>query len=152
PGRRGYERGRWKGVSHQPLRPQPDQPLTLSRLGELLRPFRDELRSCPLYVSLDKDVMTSADSIVNWDSGHLTMAEVLTVLQGFLAAAGGNLAGMDVVGDWSPVRVSGLLRRFLHLTEHPSLTVDPAEATRRNEQTNLAVLRCVQACCRPAQT
>ena len=41
--------------------------------------------------------------------------------------------------------VRGVLRRTLHWTEHPPLAVEPAEATRRNQQTNLAVLDWVLA-------
>ena len=48
--------------------------------------------------------------------------------------------GLDLVGDWSPVRVSGLARRVLYLTEHPPLAIDPPDATRRNEALNLALL------------
>ena len=76
---------------------------------------------------------------VNWDSGHLTLNEVRLLLQACLRAADGRLAGMDVVGDWSPVRVRGPLRRVLHITEHPPLTINPTDATRRNEVVNLAV-------------
>src|SRR5262249_6592244 len=73
--------------------------------------------------------------------------EVLDVLGAFLAAADGNLAGMDVVGDWSPVRVHGMVRRFFHLTEHPPLAIDPHEATRRNEALNLNLLDAVAQAC-----
>ena len=84
------------------------------------------------------------ESVVNWDSGHLTLAEVRDLLHAFLTAAGGNLAGMDITGDWSPVRVRGWLRHVMHWTEHPSLTIDANEACRRNEQTNLALLDAIQ--------
>jgi hypothetical protein len=53
---------------------------------------------------------------------------------------------MDVVGDWSPVRLSGPLRRLLHLTEHPPLAVDARDAARRNEALNLALLDHVSRC------
>ena len=76
--------------------------------------------------------------------GLLTLAEVQVILKGFLDGAGGNLIGMDVVGDWSEVKLRGLFRRFLHWTEHPALKVSPAEADRRNEQTNLALLELIQ--------
>jgi len=91
--------------------------------------------------------------VVNWDSGHLVTDEVLDVLGAFVGAAAGNLAGMDVVGDWSPVRVQGMLRRFFHLTEHPPLAVNPHDATRRNEALNLALLDTVaRACSRSLHT
>src|SRR5206468_2304077 len=104
-----------------------------------LDPHRADLASRPLYISLDKDVLPAAEAVVNWDSGHLVPREVIDVLQAFRNASAG-LAGMDVVGDWSPVRLHGLLRRVLHWTEHPPLAIDPEEATRRNEQLNLRLL------------
>jgi hypothetical protein len=140
PGVRRFRRGRWRHVPNEPLRPDPRTPTTPQRVAELLRPYRADLAGRPLYISLDKDVLVPAAAAVNWDSGHLLPEEVRAVLDTFLDMAGGNLAGMDVVGDWSPVRLRGLLRRFLHLTEHPALAVDPAEATRVNERTNLALV------------
>jgi hypothetical protein len=144
-------RGRyWGSISHRPLRDGAAVPATADRLAELLEPFRDELSRRPLYVSLDKDVMGQADAVVNWDSGRLQLSEVETILAILLDLTGGNLAGMDVVGDWSPVRVRGMFRRALHLTEHPSLKVDPDRATEENERTNLALLRAVGAGVVPA--
>jgi hypothetical protein len=65
---------------------------------------------------------------------------VQSVLTAFLGAAGGQLAGMDVVGDWSPVQVQGGLRRLMHVIMHPPLRIDPASARRQNVQINLALL------------
>jgi hypothetical protein len=140
PAVRRFTRGGWKTVPNEPLRPRPDTAVTPERLQALLQPFRTELARRPLYVSVDKDVLTERDALVNWDSGYLEPAEVRAVLAAFLRAAGGRLAGMDLVGDWSPVRVRGLLRRLLHYTEHPVLRVDPTEAARRNARANLALV------------
>ncbi len=140
PAFRPFRRGSWAGVPHEPLRPSPFTHASRTRMEELLRPYRDELAARPLYVSLDKDVMASAEAVVNWDSGVLGMGEVNAVLDAFTTAAGGRLAGMDVVGDWSPVQVHGWLRNLLHRTEHPPLAIDPAYAQRVNQQANLRLL------------
>jgi hypothetical protein len=116
----------------------------MDQLDALLGHARSVLRRWPLYISLDKDVMTRRDAIVNWDSGYLALAEVQAILRWFIGTAGGQLAGMDVMGDWSAVRVRGLLRRALHWAEHPRLAVDPDEARRRNGEVNTAVLECVR--------
>jgi hypothetical protein len=141
PAARYFRRGRWSQIAHEPLRPNPFTAVTPARLEYLLEPLRDELRRYPLYVSLDKDVLREEDAVVNWDSGFLTLREAQDVLRAFAAAAGFRLAGLDMVGDWSPVRTQGLFRRLLHWTEHPPLTVDPDHARLRNEQTNLALLQ-----------
>lgn len=140
PAVRRFLRGRWSRLPTTPLRPDPDEPATPRHVEALLGPLRSELAARPLYISLDKDVMTQADAVVNWDSGLLTLGEVEAVLGAFRTAAGGKLAGIDVLGDWSPVEARGCLRRVLHLTEHPRLSVDRAEARQTNERTNLALL------------
>ncbi len=148
PAFRRFERGGWRQVPHEPLRAGRHTLLCPDRLRELIAPFRGDLEAFPLYISLDKDVLTEAEATVNWDSGHLTIGEVQAVVNGFTAAAGGNLAGADLLGDWSPVRTRGVLRRALHLTEHPVLVVDPLAAARRNARTNLALLEAITG--RPA--
>jgi hypothetical protein len=140
PAVRRFRGRRWSRIDHRQLRELPDEPAGRERVEQLLSPFRFELRSLPLYVSLDKDVMNAGEATVNWDSGFLAAAEVLDILGAFLDAAGGELAGMDVLGDWSPVHVRGLLRRALHWTEHPRLSVDAEKATALNERFNLALV------------
>ena len=140
PAFRRFRRGAWDRVPHESLRPSPFAHATRARVEELLRPHRDELAKRPLYISLDKDVMASAESVVNWDSGVLGMKEVGAVLDGFTAAAGGRLAGMDVVGDWSPVQAEGWFRKLFQWTMHPPLSIDPGYAQRVNQQLNLRLL------------
>jgi hypothetical protein len=144
PGVQPFRRGRWARLPNESLRPGPFTPLSAVRLAWLLRPYRAELGKIPLYISLDKDVLLEQDAAVNWDSGKLTLAEVGQILSAFLDAADGDLAGMDIVGDWSPVRTRGLLRWGLHVTEHPSIRFTPDEAARLNERTNLSLLRCLR--------
>jgi hypothetical protein len=144
PAIRRFTRGPWRRIRNVPVQAN-GEPVTLPSVEQLLQPFAAALARWPLYISLDKDVMTAEDAVVNWDSGHLRLAEVTAVLTAFVTAARGNLLGMDVPGDWSPVRLGGAFRRMLHWTEHPALAVDPAEATRVNERTNLALLRSLVA-------
>jgi hypothetical protein len=135
-----YRKGAWRKVPNDPLRPNPATPLTASRLEQLLAPHRHDLERWPLYISLDKDVLKAEHAAVNWDSGRLDLGEVKTILEIASDMAGGRLAGMDILGDWSPVRVRGFFRAFWHVTEHPFLNIDPAEANRRNDRTNRALL------------
>jgi hypothetical protein len=140
PSVRRFSSGRWRSIPNEPLRVLPEMPASPERIEAMLLPFRFELASRPLYVSVDKDVMAAQDAAVNWDSGHLGLAEVTTILEIVLGLARGRLAGADLVGDWSPVRLRGVLRRILHVTEHPPLHVDPREAATSNESANLALL------------
>jgi hypothetical protein len=113
PAARRFVRGGWRDVVNEPLRAGPDTQVTGERVRELLRPFSADLAARPLYISVDKDVLIEADAAVNWDSGHLRLAEAQAILAAFVAAAGGRLTGMDLTGDWSPVRIHGALRRVL---------------------------------------
>ncbi|HEY7424835.1 MAG TPA: hypothetical protein VH682_11445 [Gemmataceae bacterium] len=140
PARRRFRGRRWAKIEHRPLRRRADEAMGREFIEDWLTPFRAELAVRPLYISLDKDVLTASEVAVNWDSGHLTTPEVLEVLEAFVTAAEGELAGMDVVGDWSPIRLRGFFRRLLHWTEHPALTIHAEEATRRNEALNLRLL------------
>ena len=145
PAVRRFVRGRWRHVANEPLREARQTQLNERRLDVVLGNLRADLARHPLYISLDKDVMQARDAIVNWDSGHLELSEVRTILSWFLAACGGRLAGMDILGDWSPVRVQGLLRRALHWMEHPAIGVDSAGATRCNARVNGTLLEFVRS-------
>src|SRR5207253_73749 len=118
PAVRSFQGGAWQQVPHEPVRPGAQADVSTRRLRGLLYTFRETLKSCPLYISLDKDVMTADEAPVNWDSGHLGLTEVEEILRSFVDASRGELAGMDIVGDWSPVRTKGLFRHLLHWTEH----------------------------------
>jgi hypothetical protein len=133
----------WQKIDHRPLRQHPERAAERGDIEAWLTPYRDDLAAWPLYVSLDKDVLTAADAVVNWDSGHLNVPEVLALLEAFVNAANEAVAGMDIVGDWSPIRVRGLLRRFLDWSEHPSLDIDADEARKCNEALNVRLLDCL---------
>jgi hypothetical protein len=115
-------------------------PCSAARLCRLLEQHGNDLARRPLYVSLDKDVMTAEDATVNWDSGHLCVDEVTNLLEAAQTAAKGHLVGMDVVGDWSEVRVQGAMRRLFHWTMHPPLAVEQEKATAHNQAVNLRLL------------
>jgi hypothetical protein len=141
PATRVLRQGFWKNVPHQPLRRSPQTLIDRDRLEELLWPHLDELDRFPLYVSLDKNLLWLPESMTNWDAGVLDLTEVQEVLQFFLKAAGNDLLGMDIVGDWSNVFTQGLLRRAAHRCAHPSQNVDGEQARMCNERTNLSLLQ-----------
>jgi hypothetical protein len=133
----------WGDIKHESLRERRETPCSAARLRRLLEPYGDDLARRPLYVSLDKDVMTAEDSTVNWDSGHLCLEELTSLLEVAQTAAKGQLVGMDVVGDWSQVRLRGAMRRLFHWTMHPLLAVDQEKATAHNQAVNLRLLDCL---------
>jgi arginase family enzyme len=142
---RQFRRGRWRALPNDVLRLRRDEPASRERVDALVDPLRPQLARFPLYISLDKDVMHAGEATVNWDSGHLQSSEILDVLGAFVDATGRRLAGMDVVGDWSPVRIRGMARKFLHWTEHPRLSINGANAAKHNQPLNLVLLERLRA-------
>jgi hypothetical protein len=139
PARRRFAVGRWRRINVHTLMTDGIDPVEVVRSA--LEPHRDELRRHPLYVSVDKDVLTAHDAAVNWDPGLLRLDQAVDVIQAFLAAAEGRLVGGDVLGDWSPVRLGRRLNRLCSRVDHPSPELDPADAARRNLRANAALLR-----------
>ncbi len=145
PATRTFQRGFWSALPHQPLRRDPRTLLDRDRLEELLCPYLDDLDRLPLYISLDKNILWMPESVSNWDSGVLDLHEVQEILQFFMKAAGNDLMGMDIVGDWSEVVTRGLMRRVAHRVAHPKREVDAEQARLCNERTNLMLLRFLNA-------
>jgi hypothetical protein len=139
PARRRFVRGEWARVKVHPLLADGASPA--ETLQDAVEPFRQELGRYPLYVSIDKDVLTAEDAAVNWDSGLLRLPEAVTAAQTFLAAAQGRLAGADLLGDWSPVRLGHSLSRLCDRLDHASPLFDPRDAAERNRRANAALLR-----------
>ncbi len=139
PARRRFLGGGWPSIRVHPL--VADGQSTVEVFRASLTPFLDELRRYPLYVSVDKDVLTARDAAVNWDAGLLGLEHAVEVLGAFLAAAGHRTCGADVLGDWSPIRLGHWLNRLCDRLGHPSPDIDPAEAARRNRRANAALIR-----------
>lgn len=140
PAVRRFRGGGWERIPTDPLRADLQAPIDPDRLARLIEPHRRELSARPLYVSIDKDALRASEAVVNWDSGFLDLDELDCILTGFIDAAEGKLAGLDSTGDWSPVDVRGVLRRFLDVTEHPRLDVRPEDAARINAGVNQRIL------------
>ncbi len=138
PARRHFTRGRWAGIVTLPLLTDAG-PIDVV-LREALQPFLQDLARIPLYISVDKDVLSAEDAAVNWDSGLLRLPEAVMILETFLAAAEGHLAGADVLGDWSAVELGHWLNRLCDRIDHPSPHFNGADAAARNQRANTKIL------------
>lgn len=139
PARQRFMAGRWAGLPVHPL--LRDRIPAAEVVRAALEPCLDDLRGYPLYISVDKDVLTTQDAAVNWDSGLLRLDQVLAIVETFVGAADGRVIGADVLGDWSPVRLGGWLNRVCDWLDHPSPELGPDDAARRNRTANAALLR-----------
>ena len=81
---------------------------------------------------------------MNWDSGVLRLEDAVSVVKTFLQAAGGHLAGADLLGDWSPVRLADPLQWLCHWLDHPGPDHEPGEAARRNQRANAVLLQALR--------
>jgi arginase family enzyme len=143
PAIRHFTRGRWRRIPHEALRVAHDEPATVERIEQVLAAQARALLEAPLYISIDKDVLRSSEVVTNWDAGHLTLEEVTSVIRTARSLAKERLIGADITGDWSPVQVTGILRRVLDRVEHEAQADDPAGADRLNAEANQNI---VQAC------
>ena len=140
PAVRRYSTGRWPEIPHEPLRPNPGTPCDSGRANGLIAGLGFDLRERPLYISIDKDVLSPSEAVTNWDQGSLGLDEICMVLGSFVEASGGRLVGADITGDWTPVHVRGPLSGLLHRIEHPRQTVDARRAALLNQRANLRLL------------
>ena len=82
-----------------------------------------------LYVTVDLDCLTDADSATNWEHGLFTATDVAWAL-GELRARG-EIVGGDLCGAYSVPSYARLGQRLLARWDHPRLPA-PAAATARN--------------------
>ncbi|GLK85804.1 hypothetical protein [Ancylobacter defluvii] len=103
----------------------------------------DRLPEAPVWVSLDKDVLTSAEAVTNWDQGQLRLDAVLEAID--IIAARRPVIGMDVCGDYSPEGSLGTVRSLLARLDRDQRPVPPDAGTAVNEATNLRILSAMEA-------
>jgi hypothetical protein len=110
----------------------------------LWQSFSDDLdRRLPqggLWVSLDKDVLTPAEAVTNWDQGGMGLDAVMGLIHRLARTR--RLLGMDVCGDYSTPRFSDPFRWFLSATDRPRSPWSDPDSTRTiNDGTNRRILR-----------
>ena len=136
PGRREFQRGFWSGIPQERLTDPVDHRLTDRRLAKLVDMLLPLVANRAVYVSLDKDVLRPEEAAVNWDSGVMRLTDAMRILAALEEQCEARIVGMDIVGDWSPVKMSGLFRRGLHWLEHEPDAMDTDRARKINEETN----------------
>lgn len=65
--------------------------------GKVENIFRERL-SFPVYLSIDKDVLSEQDCITNWDAGSMRLETMMQLLH--LLAKSQEIIAMDVCGEW----------------------------------------------------
>ena len=109
---------------------------------EFVRQLVRRLPTQEVYVSIDKDCLTRAYALTNWEEGRLSLEDLSSMLT--VMAQGAHIAGADIVGEYSPPRFDSALKGWCSRADHPkaySARGLPAETVRGvNEKTNRAIL------------
>ena len=96
-----------------------------------------EIRTDDVYISIDKDVLRSDDSLTEWGSGMMTLSELIRCVE--MISAEKSVIGMDVCGDISTDTPHGLMRKLRHYA-NGRLGKGGSDAVGINERTNLELI------------
>jgi arginase family enzyme len=111
---------------------------TFASIADLLKEFVAAVADEPIYLSIDKDVLSPDVVQTNWDQGVMTLEELTSGIQALL----GRIIGSDVCGEVSSYRYRSRFKRFLSNLDHqPPIaddTVDEWQA--RHREVNLHLL------------
>ena len=95
-----------------------------------------------VYVTVDKDCLRPDDALTNWDQGNLSLDDLLTMLK--IIKENLDIVGMDITGDYSPIRVDGVFKKITSRLDHPkkikAAELPEPSVTAVNERTNLKIL------------
>ncbi len=133
----------WQSPSHRFKR------FDMGKLGEdaFCQQLRTLVKTRNIYITIDKDVLSHADAITNWDQGKMHLPYLLHLLRFLMSRH--NVIGIDVNGDYSPKLYSGLkhqvaLKKLESMIDQPRLGRKLALASDINQKTNLAILNCIK--------
>ena len=100
--------------------------------------FADELAArlpdAPLWVTLDKDVLTPAEAVTNWDQGGMSLDAVLRLIDRLARVR--PVRGADVCGDFSVPRFADPFRWLLSATDRAARPAPTAHELAVNDRTN----------------
>ncbi len=95
-----------------------------------------------VYVTVDKDCLGTGDALTNWNQGALPLDDLLTMLK--LIKENLDIIGMDIVGDYSPIRIDGVVKNAVSRLNHPgkvaAAELQGPSICAVNKRTNLKIL------------
>jgi arginase family enzyme len=123
-----------------------DRFLSFDSAAELLGRFTESARRdrVPVYLTIDKDVLSPAAAHTNWDQGCMSEQEMMETITHFR----GRLIGSDITGDVSSYRYRTWWKRWLStLDRQPDVSgSELAEWQREQHAINLRLLDAIAAC------
>ena len=87
------------------------QSLSFDSTAEMLDAFSGEITKTtdPIYLTIDKDVLSPADAHTNWDQGVMRLSELQVAIAMFKA----RIVGSDVTGEVSVYQYQSRFKRLL---------------------------------------
>ncbi len=105
------------------------------------------LPTAKVYITIDKDCLEAETSLTNWDQGDMPLGCLLEILK--VIKDNREIVGMDITGDYSPVRTDGALKKAVLRLNHPrsikAAGLSAPSIAAANEITNLKILESVIA-------
>ena len=111
-------------------------------LSEFAVHLVERLPTKKVYVTIDKDCMNAGSALTNWDQGKMTVDHVCDILKVIKERC--DIAGMDITGDYSPVKTGNALKDIMLRWAHPrgiaASGYSASAITAVNERTNLKII------------
>lgn len=118
------------------------QELKNKNIAEFFLHVLHRLPTRKVYVTIDKDCLSAEHALTNWEEGHLGLDDLLLMLK--FIKENIQIAGMDIVGDYSVPRTKGLIKTFITDIDHPrhfsARFKSQADIDSINEETNIRIL------------
>lgn len=95
-----------------------------------------------VYISIDKDCLKRGNALTNWEEGHLSLEELLSLLK--LIKDNLEIVGADIVGDYSKICIKSKFKKIFSYFDHPRESIvdklSGSAITAINEETNLKIM------------
>jgi arginase family enzyme len=118
------------------------QELKNKNLNDFFPKVIQRLPTRKVYVSIDKDCLSSGYSLTNWEEGCFSLDE-LSLLLGLIKEKM-EIAGLDITGEYSPPyfanKIKALFSRLDHPRDYPAKGKPQETINSINEKTNIAIL------------
>lgn len=110
---------------------------------QIMAQIQPLISTANIYITIDKDVLSSEDVVTNWDQGQMRLPTLTTLLRQLTAEY--KVIGVDVVGDYSSKNYTGGLFNVLKkkaeiAIDQPNHKFSDEEITRRNTASNMALM------------
>ena len=93
------------------------QELKTKNIAEFFLHILRRLPTKKVYITIDKDCLKAPYSLTNWAEGHLELEELLLMLK--FIKENTDMIGLDIAGDYSPVKTEGFIRTAITAINHP---------------------------------